>query len=247
MVAPRISWSYRRMMRSFDAMFGWANSASNNSPIPRCAIEVGTGSLAARCGCWASASIRRCGRPSCRNLVSRCSTVSPLATTCNTESPVKDPISVASTPCRAQTATKLASCRGSIATTIRSWASDNHTSHAANPGYLSGTFATSIRAPTSSAISPTADDNPPAPQSVMLRYMPRVSAKASINNFSTMGSPICTLAPATSPVVAFIVIDENVAPRMPSRPVRPPRTTHRSPGSGRLGGCQLVATPMQPA
>ena len=45
-----------------------------------------------------------------------------------------------------------------------------------------------------------------------------------------MGSPICTEAPATSPVVASMVMEENVAPRMPSRPVAPPTTTMRSPG-----------------
>ena len=54
------------------------------------------------------------------------------------------------------------------------------------------------------------------------------------------GSPIWTLAPATEPVVASIVSDENVAPRIPSRPVRPPSTTTRSPGCGPANGCTIV-------
>ena len=62
-----------------------------------------------------------------------------------------------------------------------------------------------------------------------------------------MGSPICTLAPATSPVVASIVIDENVAPRKPSRPVRPPNTTTRSPGCGVVATYSPWAMPIHPA
>jgi hypothetical protein len=47
-------------------------------------------------------------------------------------------------------------------------------------------------------------------------------------------------------VVASIVIDENVAPRMPSRPVRPPITTTRSPTCG-VERCEPTgSTPTQP-
>jgi hypothetical protein len=67
-----------------------------------------------------------------------------------------------------------------------------------------------------------------------------------MSSFSVTGSPICTLAPATSPVVASIVALEKVAPLMPSRPVRPPRTTTRSPGAGPRGSGWSAATPMQP-
>ena len=67
-----------------------------------------------------------------------------------------------------------------------------------------------------------------------------------MSSFSVIGSPICTLAPATSPVVASIVALENVAPRRPSRPVRPPSTTTRSPGDGPVSGARSAATPMQP-
>ena len=68
----------------------------------------------------------------------------------------------------------------------------------------------------------------------------------SISSFSVIGSPICTLAPATSPVVASIVALENVAPRMPSRPVRPPSTITRSPGSGCAGSGRSSPIPMHP-
>ena len=67
-----------------------------------------------------------------------------------------------------------------------------------------------------------------------------------MSSFSVTGSPICTLAPATSPVEASIVVLENVAPRMPSRPVRPPSTTTRSPGNGPSGNGRSAATPMHP-
>ena len=70
--------------------------------------------------------------------------------------------------------------------------------------------------------------------------------RASITTFSVTGSPICTLAPATSPVVASIVALENVAPRMPSRPVRPPTTTIGVAGMGTVCGVQPSAAPMHP-
>jgi hypothetical protein len=70
----------------------------------------------------------------------------------------------------------------------------------------------------------------------------------SMSSFSVIGSPICTLAPATSPVVASMVALLNVAPRRPSRPVRPPITTTRSPGWGPGSShSPSWATPMQPA
>ena len=62
-----------------------------------------------------------------------------------------------------------------------------------------------------SAISPTADDRPPAPQSVMAVHRSPARPSASISSFSVIGSPICTLAPATSPVVASIAALEDVA------------------------------------
>ena len=130
--------------------------------------------------------------------------------------------------------------------TIRSWASDSQISHGSSPGYLSGTVARSTSAPTPSAISPTAEDSPPAPQSVIAVQRWSAPVSTSIRRFSVTGSPICTLAPATWPVLASIVRLENVAPRIPSRPVRPPSTTTRSPGCGPVGGGMSAASPMQP-
>ena len=75
------------------------------------------------------------------------------------------PITVAPTCHRAA---RASTASGSAqASTMRSWASDSHTSHGARPGYLRGTRARSTSAPSFSAISPTAEDRPPAPQSVM--------------------------------------------------------------------------------
>ena len=84
-----------------------------------------------------------------------------------------------------------------------------------------------------SAISPIADDSPPAPQSVIAVYRPVGAASStSISSFSVIGSPICTLAPATSPVVASIVALENVAPRRPSRPGAPAEHDDAVAGNG---------------
>jgi hypothetical protein len=51
-----------------------------------------------------------------------------------------------------------------------------------------------------------------------------------------IGSPICTDEPALSSDVSDSSIDENVAPWMPSRPVRPPTVTIASPGSTHAAG-----------
>ena len=185
--------------------------------------RVGDGARrpAAGRGAGSSAVICRCGRPSWRNAVSRSSTTSPPWRTTRRPSPVNAPRSASSTPWRSQRARSSASRSGGTATTIRSWASDSQISHGARPGYLSGTAVSSTSAPTPSAISPTADDSPPAPQSVIAVQRWSAPVSTSISSFSVTGSPICTLAPATSPVVASIVALENVAPRMPSRPGAP--------------------------
>ena len=99
--------------------------------------------------------------------MSRSSTTSPPWRTTRRPSPVNAPRSASSTPWRSQRARSSPSRSGGTATTIRSWASDSHISHGARPGYLSGTAVSSTSAPTPSAISPTAEDSPPAPQSVI--------------------------------------------------------------------------------
>ena len=119
---------------------------------------------------------------------------------------------------------------------------DSQISHGARPGYLSG--ARGELDVGADALGHLADRRrEPAGAAVGDRRVQvgRRSSSTSISSFSVIGSPICTLAPATSPVVASIVALENVAPRMPSRPVRPPRTTTRSPACGpgrrvRVGG-----------
>ena len=79
-------------------------------------------------------------------------------------------------------------------------------SHGARPGYLSGTpVELDVGA---DALGHLADRRrQPAGAAVGDRRVQarRRSASTSISSFSVIGSPICTLAPATSPVVASIV------------------------------------------
>ena len=63
---------------------------------------------------------------------------------------------------------------------------------------------------------------------------------------STMGAPICTEEPAVSRVAPSIVMEEKVAPRMPSRPVLPPSATILSPTRGSEKKAPLGAMPAQP-
>ena len=73
-------------------------------------------------------------------------------------------------------------------------------------------------------ISPMLDDNPPAPLSVIQLNRPwsRASMMKSLIFFCVMGSPICT-AVAGDP--SCNSSEENVAPWMPSLPMRPPVMT----------------------
>ena len=59
---------------------------------------------------------------------------------------------------------------------------------------MSGTRSRWTSAPSSSPISPTALESPPAPQSVMQVYRPRSRAwrMVSVMRFSSMALPICT-------------------------------------------------------
>ena len=60
------------------------------------------------------------------------------------------------------------SLSGGTATVMRSWASDKRISQGLRPSYLSGARARSMSTPPGSpAISPTEEDSPPAPLSVM--------------------------------------------------------------------------------
>ena len=99
---------------------------------------------------------------------------------------------------------------------------------------MRGTFSRWTSAPIFSPISPTAELNPPAPQSLMALYSSasRACTRVSSIFFSVMALPICT-APLNSVSWAWVISPlEKVAPWMPSRPVRPPTTTIASPGFG---------------
>ncbi len=209
-----------------------SDATAATSSVATGSSDGSTGGLAAL-GVGHAAFIRRCGRPSCRNAVSSSATMSSPLRTISTPSPVKVPtVGPADTglvaPFRRCRARHVAARRRPCAPALRSATPPT----ARARGTCVGPEPRSTSAPTPSAISPIADDNPPAPQSVMPEYMSSAPTSTSISSFSTIGSPICTLAPATSPVVASIVADEKVAPRMPSRPVAPPSTTIRSPACG---------------
>lgn len=111
--------------------------------------------------------------PPCKNAMSSRPTVSPRYLTCKQPSLVKLPITVASTSRRAASASSGPTCSGATASVMRSCASLSKIPHGARPAYLSGARSSSSNAPPGfSAISPTLDDSPPAPLSVMARYSP---------------------------------------------------------------------------
>ncbi len=96
---------------------------------------------------------------------------------------------------------------------IRSWDSEIHISQGCKPLYFSGTRSRStINPPDSFAISPTEEERPPAPLSVMLLYKFLSLSSfiiASENFFWVIGSPICT---AVIGLRASNSSEENVAP-----------------------------------
>ena len=97
---------------------------------------------------------------------------------------------------------------------MRSCDSEIHISHGARPEYLSGAFARSTYTPVAEPISPTAEEKPPAPQSVNVRIKPRsrAASNASVNRFSSIGLPICTALALTDFVSAVMCPLEKVAP-----------------------------------
>ena len=119
-----------------------------------------------------------------------------------------------------------------MAHAMRSWLSEMASSVPSRPSYFLGTLFRLIRRP--SAISPKATDTPPAPKSLqrlMRRHAsPRRNRRWSLR--STGALPFCTSAPQCSRLPRLCALEEPVAPPMPSRPVRPPRSTMTSPGAG---------------
>jgi len=77
---------------------------------------------------------------------------------------------------------------------MRSWLSERKTSHDERPGSFSGAFSRNRAPPVPLSISPAADENPPAPQSVTNSINPssRASRMKSAAFFSSIGLPICT-------------------------------------------------------
>ncbi len=118
------------------------------------------------------------------------------------------------------------------ATAMRSWLSEMASSVPSSPSYFFGMRSSHISSP--SANSPMATDTPPAPKSLQRLIMRHASLLRNRRCIlrSTGGLPFCTSAPHVSMDVALCAFDEPVAPPMPSRPVRPPRSTTTSPGAG---------------
>ena len=111
---------------------------------------------------------------------------------------------------------------------MRSCASLIQISTGLRPAYFSGARSSQTSAPTSSPISPTALEKPPAPQSVTAVNSSRSRACRIVSRtfFSSIGLPICTAPPRHSVSDSSCSVSlENVAPWMPSRPVRPPTAT----------------------
>ena len=130
-----------------------------------------SGRAASRAGCGRTAVIVRCGRPSWRNVGVE------LEHDVGTRPDAEDAVAGERAEDRELDAVGAARSRQlrqpircGTATTIRSCASLSQISHGARPGYFSGASARSTSAPTPSAISPIAEDSPPAPQSVIAEY-----------------------------------------------------------------------------
>ncbi len=146
------------------------------------------------------------------------------------------PMTVASTPFGARTAprTRPTSSRGT-ARTIRSWASEIQISVYESPSYFSGARSSQTSAPISSPISPTALEKPPAPQSVTAVIQPAVAGGQQHVEHHLLGDRVADLHGAAGERLRSrwsVRRELNVAPWMPSRPVRPPTATIRSPGCG---------------
>ena len=185
--------------------------------------------------------MRRRGRPSCRKAIGSSATTRASKRTRKVQSPVKVPSTLSSTSHRSASPCSSGRLPGGTASTMRSCASEIQISQGASPAYLSGALARSTSTPSFSPISPTADEKPPAPQSVMAVYSPRSRASSitSISPFSVIASPICTALPVVSAVSCVSSAEEKVAPWMPSRPVRPPSATTRSPACA-ARGCRPI-------
>jgi hypothetical protein len=139
-------------------------------------------------------------------------TVWPSCSTWNRPVSVNVPSTVASTSRRAARARNASTCCGGTARVMRSCDSDSKISQGSSPGYLSGARSRCNSQPLlNCAISPTEDDKPPAPLSVMQVYncKSRASSRKSNIFFCVMGSPIWT---ADEGDTSLSSTEENVAP-----------------------------------
>ena len=121
----------------------------------------------------------------------------------------------------------------SITTAIRSCDSEIASSVPSSPSYFLGTLSRFTTRP--SVSSPIATETPPAPKSLQRLI---ISVTAGLRNKrwilrSVGGLPFWTSAPQESSESTVCSLDEPVAPPQPSRPVRPPSNTIRSPADGR--------------
>ena len=197
---PCTSWSYWRMIQALLAMLGCDNNAFSVSVNPfEGAVDVGaTGPCSAAHAGSHTASRVGMGMASSRNSVE----MRPISVPCHssTRSRVgvpKVPSSHISTPCSLASARNAAMRAGDTASTMRSCASLIHTSVGVRPAYFSGARSRCTVAPSMRPISPTALENPPAPQSVTpLNSGPpsasRAASSASSVFFCVIAAPICT-------------------------------------------------------
>ena len=106
------------------------------------------------------------GRPLCRNFMSRSTTVRSWCETSRRPVRVNSPMTASSQSSAAKTASRAFRFLGGTERTMRSWDSDSQISQLSRSLTLSGTASRRTRAPQCAASSPTAEENPPAPQSV---------------------------------------------------------------------------------
>ena len=128
---------------------------------------------------------------------------------------------------------KAGAFSGATTTAIRSWDSLMASSVPSRPLYFFRTASRSIRRP--SASSPMATLTPPAPKSLQ-RLMSFVTFPSRNRRWSLRSSgalPFCTSLAMVVRDWRLWLLEEPVAPPMPSRPVRPPRRMITSPGAGR--------------
>ena len=197
---PCTSWSYCRMIHSLLAMFGCERSAQvvsrSRGPTPR--PFPGAGNCEALHAASHTASRVGIGTPSCRKCVSSAPTSVPCQYKRIMPSLVPNsPRSQSSTPCARHTARRRSNLPGGTESTMRSCASEIQISVGLRPSYFTGARSRLTVAPTSLPISPTALENPPAPQSVVPLYSgpsgwSRAASMASSIFFSVIALPICT-------------------------------------------------------